>query len=177
MKTDLLAVGLPQIAHGESSPRPRAEMRRDYYGERSLNGLRAVAEGKLHRAMMRSMPPPWSRRRAMSRSSWPIRMTQGPAKSFPPAKPARLVRCAVDIRNIDVEAASAAGVLVRGEPGFVHRCRTRARFLWSSVVGVARQPHNRRAPADVGGNMNAGIADRTKVGDANLHPSPCDTAR
>src|SRR4051812_49417229 len=49
MKTDLLAVA-PSL----KSPTVKVllahtpQMRRDYYGERSLNGLRAVAEVKLH---------------------------------------------------------------------------------------------------------------------------------
>ena len=33
------------------------QMRRDYYGERSLNGLRAVADVRCTRATMRWMPP------------------------------------------------------------------------------------------------------------------------
>ena len=49
------------------------------------------------------------------------RLTAGPAQVFaglPGLK--AFVRCAVDIRNIDVAAASAAGVLVtRAKPGFV----------------------------------------------------------
>jgi D-3-phosphoglycerate dehydrogenase len=53
---------------------PTPDFRRQYYGERALKGLQAIAE----------------------------------------------VRCAVDIRNIDVAAASAVGVLVtRASPGFV----------------------------------------------------------
>jgi D-3-phosphoglycerate dehydrogenase len=49
------------------------------------------------------------------------RLTEGPGGIFPPLPKLRaFVRCAVDIRNIDVEAASAAGVLVtRAGPGFV----------------------------------------------------------
>ena len=48
-------------------------------------------------------------------------MTEGPGEIFPQLPKLRaFVRCAVDIRNIDVEAASAAGVLVtRAGPGFV----------------------------------------------------------
>jgi D-3-phosphoglycerate dehydrogenase len=49
------------------------------------------------------------------------RLTEGPGEIFPRLPKLRaFVRCAVDIRNIDVEAASAAGVLVtRAGPGFV----------------------------------------------------------
>ena len=49
------------------------------------------------------------------------RLTAGPGEIFPALPNLRaFVRCAVDIRNIDVDAASAAGVLVtRAGPGFV----------------------------------------------------------
>jgi D-3-phosphoglycerate dehydrogenase / 2-oxoglutarate reductase len=48
-------------------------------------------------------------------------MTEGRGEIFPHLPKLRaFVRCAVDIRNIDVEAASAVGVLVtRASPGFV----------------------------------------------------------
>jgi len=49
------------------------------------------------------------------------RLTEGPGEIFPRLPKLRaFVRCAVDIRNVDVDAASAAGVLVtRAGPGFV----------------------------------------------------------
>ena len=49
------------------------------------------------------------------------RMTQGPGEIFPKLPNLRaFVRCAVDIRNIDVTAASAVGVLVtRASAGFI----------------------------------------------------------
>jgi D-3-phosphoglycerate dehydrogenase len=49
------------------------------------------------------------------------RLTEGPGEIFTKLPDLRaFVRCAVDIRNIDVEAASAVGVLVtRAGPGFV----------------------------------------------------------
>jgi D-3-phosphoglycerate dehydrogenase len=49
------------------------------------------------------------------------RVTEGRGEIFPQLPKLRaMVRCAVDIRNIDVSAASAAGVLVtRASPGFV----------------------------------------------------------
>src|ERR1700759_3366808 len=73
---------------------PTPDFRRQYYGERALQGLQAVAEVKLH---------------------------EGRGEIFPRLPRLRaMVRCAVDIRNIDVAAASAAGVLVtRASPGFV----------------------------------------------------------
>src|ERR1700759_2347951 len=73
---------------------PTPDFRRQYYGERALQGLQAVAEVKLH---------------------------EGRGEIFPRLPRLRaMVRCAVDIRNIDVAAASAAGVLVpRAHAGFV----------------------------------------------------------
>ena len=96
-------------------------MRRDYYGERSLNGLRAVADVKLHEGDDALDAA------ALIEAARDVdiivadRMTQGPGAIFPKLPNLRaFVRCAVDIRNIDVEAASAAGVLVtRASPGFV----------------------------------------------------------
>src|SRR5438105_3138388 len=97
------------------------QMRRDYYGERSLNGLRAVADVKLHEGDDALDAA------ALIEAARDVdiivadRMTQGPGAIFPKLPNLRaFVRCAVDIRNIDVEAASAAGVLVtRASPGFV----------------------------------------------------------
>ena len=97
------------------------EFRRQYYGERSLNGLQAAAQVVLHEADD-----------ALDAASLidaardvdiivADRLTEGPGEIFPRLPKLRaFVRCAVDIRNIDVEAASAAGVLVtRAGPGFV----------------------------------------------------------
>jgi D-3-phosphoglycerate dehydrogenase / 2-oxoglutarate reductase len=97
------------------------EFRRQYYGERSLNGLRAVAEVKLHDG---SEPLDSGSLVGAARDVDIIvadRMTEGRAEIFPQLPNLRaFVRCAVDIRNIDVAAASEAGVLVtRASPGFV----------------------------------------------------------
>ena len=97
------------------------QMRRDYYGERSLSGLRAVADVKLHEgdAALDAAALVEAAREADIIVA--DRMTQGPGEIFPRLPKLRaFVRCAVDIRNIDVAAASAAGVLVtRASPGFV----------------------------------------------------------
>jgi D-3-phosphoglycerate dehydrogenase len=71
------------------------------------------------------------------------------------------VRCAVDIRNIDVDAASAAGVLVtRAGPGLrpVGR-RTRARLHGRSVArrfARNRDYHAARKPEIIMGRQLAG---------------------
>lgn len=97
------------------------QMRHDYYGERSLSGLRALAEVKLHDGSEALDAAGLVAAAADADVIVADRMTQGPGEIF--AKLPRLrafVRCAVDIRNIDVNAASAAGVLVtRASPGFV----------------------------------------------------------
>jgi len=97
------------------------QFRRQYYGERSLNGLRAVAEVKLHEADDALDAEGII---AAARDVDIIvadRLTEGRGEIFARLpKLAAFVRCAVDIRNIDVAAASAAGVLVtRAGPGFV----------------------------------------------------------
>jgi D-3-phosphoglycerate dehydrogenase len=97
------------------------QMRQKYYGERALAGLRAQAEVKLHDGHDALSPGELV---AAARDVDVIiadRLTTGPAEVFAhlPALKAFL-RCAVDIRNINVAAASVAGVLVtRASPGFV----------------------------------------------------------
>src|SRR5258708_12813789 len=102
------------LAH---TPQARAQ----YYGERSLNGLQAIADVKLHQgdAALDAF--------GLIAAAGDVdiivadRLTAGPSEIFPRLPKLRaFVRCAVDIRNIDVGAASAAGVLVtQAGPGFV----------------------------------------------------------
>ena len=75
------------------------------------------------------------------------RLTAGPGEIFPQLPKLRaFVRCAVDIRNIDVDAASAAGVLVtRAGPGFVQSVAELAiGFMVDLSRGVSRA--TRRLP-------------------------------
>src|SRR5712671_7905046 len=97
------------------------QARRQYYGERSLNGLQALAQVVVHDAddVLDAA--------GLIEAARDVdiivadRLTEGPGEIFASLPKLRaFVRCAVDIRNIDVEAASAAGVLVtRAGPGFV----------------------------------------------------------
>lgn len=97
------------------------DFRRQYYGERSLKGLQALAQVKLNEAdeVLDAL--------ALIEAAHDVdivvadRVTEGRGEIFPQLPRLRaFVRCAVDIRNIDVAAASAAGVLVtRASPGFV----------------------------------------------------------
>ena len=97
------------------------DFRRQYYGERSVSGLQALAEVRFHDAG----EPLDAAGIVQAAQDVDIivadRMTEGPGEIFPQLPKLRaFVRCAVDIRNIDVNAASAAGVLVtRASPGFV----------------------------------------------------------
>src|SRR3954453_12079379 len=137
-------------------------MRRDYYGERSLNGLRAVAEVKLHEG---SDALDAAALIAAARDVDIVvadRLTQGPGEIFPKLPKLRaFVRCAVDIRNIDVEGASAAGVLVtRASPGFVQSVAELALgFMVDLSRGVSRasaEYHAGRKPKIVMGRQLAG---------------------
>jgi D-3-phosphoglycerate dehydrogenase len=97
------------------------QARAQYYGERSLNGLQALAPVVLHQADNALDAKGLI---AAARDVDIIvadRLTEGPGEIFAQLPKLRaFVRCAVDIRNVDVEAASAAGVLVtRAGPGFV----------------------------------------------------------
>ncbi len=89
--------------------------------ERSLNGLRAVADVKLHEADDALDAEGLIAAAADVDIIVADRLTEGRGEIFGRLpKLIALVRCAVDIRNIDVGAASAAGVLVtRAGPGFV----------------------------------------------------------
>lgn len=97
------------------------DMRANYYGERALAGLRSMAEVRLHEGASALAPQQLIAAAHDVDLVIADRLTTGPADIF--AKLPRLrafLRCAVDIRNIDVAAATAAGILVtRAKPGFV----------------------------------------------------------
>ena len=90
------------------------------------------------------------------------RLTAGPGKIFPALPNLRaFVRCAVDIRNIDVDAASAAGVLVtRAGPGFVQSVAELALgYMVDLSRGVSRATadyHSGRKPEIIMGRQLAG---------------------
>ncbi|WP_407188093.1 hydroxyacid dehydrogenase [Bradyrhizobium centrosematis] len=97
------------------------EMRRNYYGDRSLSGLRATAEVILHEGDDPLDAAGLVRAAQEADIIVADRMTEGRGEIFAQLPRLRaFVRCAVDIRNVDVDAASEAGVLVtRAGPGFV----------------------------------------------------------
>jgi len=97
------------------------EFRRQYYGERSLKALQAVAQVVLHEADDALDAAGLIGAAGDVDIIVADRLTEGPGEIFPQLPKLRaFVRCAVDIRNIDVQAATAAGVLVtQAGPGFV----------------------------------------------------------
>jgi D-3-phosphoglycerate dehydrogenase len=140
------------------TPQSRAQ----YYGERSLKGLQGLAQVKLHDA-----------NEALDAAGLidaardvdiivADRLTAGPGEIFPALPKLRaFVRCAVDIRNVDVDAASAAGVLVtRAGPGFVQSVAELALGLMVDLSrGVSRATadyHAGRKPEIVMGRQLAG---------------------
>ena len=97
------------------------EARALYYGERALAGLRKVGQVKLHDG-----PTPLEGDALIAAAAdcdliVSYRQSPGPAEVFQRLpKLIAFVRCAIDIRNIDVAAASKAGVLVtQASAGFV----------------------------------------------------------
>ena len=100
---------------------PTPDFRRQYYGERALQGLQAIADVKLHEGADVLDAAGLVKAAQGVDIIVADRVTEGRGEIFPQLPRLRaMVRCAVDIRNIDVAAASAVGVLVtRASPGFV----------------------------------------------------------
>jgi D-3-phosphoglycerate dehydrogenase len=140
------------------TPQSRAQ----YYGARALTGLKASAEVKLHEA---GEALDAAGLIAAARDVDIIvadRLTAGPGEIFLALPNLRAcVRCAVDIRNIDVDAASAAGILVtRAGPGFVQSVAELALgFMVDLSRGVSRATadyHAARKPEVIMGRQLAG---------------------
>lgn len=96
------------------------DMLRNYYGERALAGLRALGEVRLNEGGVLDTDALISAARQCD-IVVSDRQTPGEARFFENAPDvAAFLRVAVDIRNIDVSAASGQGVLVtRATPGFI----------------------------------------------------------
>jgi D-3-phosphoglycerate dehydrogenase len=140
------------------TPQSRAQ----YYGERSLKGLQAIAQVKLHESDDALDAAGVIAAAGDVEIIVADRLTAGPGEIFPALPKLRaFVRCAVDIRNIDVDAASAAGVLVtRAGPGFVQSVAELALgFMVDLSRGVSRAAadyHSERKPEIVMGRQLAG---------------------
>nr|WP_249787880.1 NAD(P)-dependent oxidoreductase [Bradyrhizobium sp. IC3123] len=116
-------------------------MRRNYYGDRSLNGLRTAAEVILHEKDEPLDAASLVRAAKDADIIVADRMTEGRGEIFAQLPHLRaFVRCAVDIRNVDVDAASRVGVLVtRAGPGFVQAVAELALgFMVDLSRGVSR---------------------------------------
>jgi len=140
------------------TPQARAQ----YYGERSLKGLQAIAPVKLQEASDALDAAGLIEAARDVDVIVADRLTAGPSEIFAALPKLRaFVRCAVDIRNIDVDAASAAGVLVtRAGPGFIQSVAELALgFMVDLSRGVSRATadyHVGRKPEVVMGRQLAG---------------------
>ena len=138
------------------------QARQQYYGERSLRGLQASAQVVLHEGATALDAAGLLGAARDVDIIVADRLTEGPANIFAALPKLRaFVRCAVDIRNIDVAAASAAGVLVtRAGPGFVQSVAELALGLMVDLSrGVSRATadyHAGRKPEIVMGRQLAG---------------------
>jgi D-3-phosphoglycerate dehydrogenase len=138
------------------------EFRRQYYGARALEGLQALAQVKLHEADDALDAAGLVEAARDVDIIVADRLTEGRGEIFPRLPNLRaFVRCAVDIRNIDVEAASAAGVLVtRAGPGFIEAVAELALgFMVDLSRGISRSTadyHAGRKPEVVMGRQLAG---------------------
>jgi D-3-phosphoglycerate dehydrogenase / 2-oxoglutarate reductase len=97
------------------------DAREKYYGDEALARLRELGEVRLNDTGHPLTTPQLIEFSAGCEVIVSYRETAGPAQVFEELPDLiAFVRCAVDIRNIDVAAASKAGVLVtRASPGFV----------------------------------------------------------
>ena len=120
---------------------PTPAFRRQYYGERSLKGLQGLGQVKLHEGHDALDAAGLVEAADEVDIIVADRVTEGRGEIFRKLPKLRaFVRCAVDIRNIDVAAASSAGVLVtRASPGFVQSVAELALgFMVDLSRGVSR---------------------------------------
>jgi D-3-phosphoglycerate dehydrogenase len=97
------------------------DMLRNYYGERAVHALRGLGELRINPTGEVLDAAALIREANGCEIIVSDRQTAGPAAVFSQSPQLiAFLRCAVDIRNVDVAAASAAGVLVtNATPGFV----------------------------------------------------------
>lgn len=113
------------------------EMLENYYGSRAFAKLEAMAEVRLNPTSAVLDPDALLENSAGCEIIVSDRQTPGPASFFDRSADAvAFLRCAVDIRNIDVDAASRNGILVtRATPGFAHSV---AEMALGYMVDLAR---------------------------------------
>jgi D-3-phosphoglycerate dehydrogenase / 2-oxoglutarate reductase len=140
------------------------DAREHYYGEAALARLRELGEVRLN-----DSGAPLSSEELIERARGCAiivsdRMTEGPAAVFERLPDlVAFVRCAVDIRNVNVGAASAAGVLVtRASPGFVDAVAELALgFMIDLARGVTEAAIAYRAGADAKARMGRQLRGST----------------
>jgi len=113
------------------------DMRRNYYGDKAVAGLAALAPMRFHEVETPLAGATLIAAAEGCRIIVSDRQTPGDAAIFA-ALPdlVAFVRCAVDIRNVAVAAASAAGVLVtHASPGFVQSV---AELVVGYMIDLAR---------------------------------------
>ena len=116
------------------------EARALYYGDEALARLRELGEVRLNETGRALSTAEVIRLAGGCQTIVSDRMTEGPAAVFGQLPElVAFVRCAVDIRNVDVGAASAAGVLVtRASAGFMYWRKPRNQKWRASARAVAR---------------------------------------
>jgi D-3-phosphoglycerate dehydrogenase len=133
------------------------DARAHYYGDQALARLREIGEVRLNET---GAPLTSEQLIELARGCQVIvsdRATAGPSAVFERLPDlVAFVRCAVDIRNVDVGAASAAGVLVtRASPGFVDAV---AELALGLMVDLAR------GVSDATTLYRAGLAPAVRMG-------------
>lgn len=158
-------------------------MRANYYGDRALDGLLDLVDVKTHDQKQPLSPTDLI---AAARDVDVIiadRQTTGPAEVFanlPGLK--AFVRCAVDIRNIDVPAASSVGVLVtQARPGFVESVtELTIGFLIDLSRGISHAStryHSGKVPkAIMGRQLSGGTIGIIGYGSIGRHLAPVSAA-
>ncbi len=113
------------------------DMRANYYGERAVAGLQALGEVVFHEGTTPLDADGIGRLAKGCRLIVTDRNTPGPSPVFENIPDTvAFLRCAVDIRTIDVAAASKAGILVtQASPGFVASV---AEMAFGQMIDLAR---------------------------------------
>jgi D-3-phosphoglycerate dehydrogenase len=155
------------------------QARRQYYGEGALAALREMAEVRLNGGDEALAPAELIAAAADVDAIIADRLTTGPAEVFRALGSLKaFLRVAVDIRNIDVGAASAAGVLVtRAQPGFMTAVAELAvGFLVDLARGISRASadyHAGRAPeVGMGRELAGATAGINGYGAIGRHLAP-----
>ena len=157
----------------------------NYYGPRALEALRQVAEVRLNDTGRHLAGAELATAAAGCHCIVSYRQSPGEAATFAQSPDlVAFLRCAVDIRNVDIAAASTAGVLVtQATPGFIPSV---AELVIGQMVDLARgvsdaaaSYHRGEVPAQRG--RGEGFASEVGTGGARhdrfiVQPGPRVTA-